>query len=126
MHKPLIALLLFCSSSAHADWTFFFEGSSGNKYYIDLETQKKTQGSSRAWTLWVLASPEKDGTKSAKVLQEADCDMGKVRFLSIITFSGLNGEGKVIYSSDAASNWQYPSPISTGSEVFKILCGKKP
>ncbi len=125
MLKLLLAVFLCVSSSAHAEWTPLSKNDN-QKLFVDWSTLKRVGGKSRIWTMYDILAPNKFGARSNKMLEEADCDAGRTRVLSLSVYAGNQGAGDVLATHNSPGEWSYPAPETFQEIIFYAICGRMP
>lgn len=119
----LLGLLLI--GNASADWTYLSNSANKQNYfYVDADTIK-SGAYSRGWILLDMVKPS-NGMLSAKMLYEAECSTGRMRVLSMQTFTGKMGNGQLSNSFNNPAEWSYVAPGSVEEVIFVVFCGKRP
>ena len=98
--KTLSLALLFVSGSAFAEWSFLFESTSGNMYYIDPTTIRKDGNLRTFWAKTEFKKRLKGGSISGREKLEIDCKKEAVRLLAAATFADPKLRGELIESGD--------------------------
>ena len=130
MNKLLIGIMLvFISSNAVAEWTYF---SSTEDFvtYIDMATIRKSGSISSLWTLDDYVHLKTVGGYnflSTKYMREFDCNKETSRGVALIEYSKNMGLGSVVYSSDDeyVQSWKHNVPDTIAQHVWQIACSKQ-
>ena len=91
-----------------AIWTLVV-GSKELSTFVDLASLSKTSSRAKMWTLFDYKDaqgPSEDKFLSAKMLSEYDCKKKRVRAISVSTYSGNMGTGKVSSSDSNPEKWE--------------------
>ena len=130
MNKLLMGLMLvFVSSSAMAEWTYFAD-TDEHVDYIDLASIRKSGSISSAWTLTNyidLQTVGGDKYFSFKILREFDCNKNTFRTLAFTEYSKHMGSGLVVFTNDDEFSQRriHVVPDSFGQLAWQIACGKQ-
>ena len=136
--KKLLLLLfsLLLSFNSYGEWTKTSEGEDGDSFYIDFQTVKKLDsGKVVAW-LMVDSTEPADGFLSdakfysSKMFWEVDCDLMRVKFLSMTQYEEPMGRGESesydgitgITGFEELKSWQYMPPDSLGYWNTEEVC----
>jgi len=126
--KKLIFTLLFStvmfSSPSFAKWTNVGKNVDGNTFYVDFDRIRKHDGYVYYWTLFDYLKPTKTGTLSGKNYQQVDCQLFRVKDLSVSfhkkPMGGGTGDDYQLREED--KKWIYPSPESVNEFMLKKVC----
>lgn len=129
MHKALlIALLLFVSSSAVAEW-MAVGVREGNSLYIDASAIRKDGNMVKIWYLHDFTTaqpiPGHRPYLSLKGLDEYDCKKMMVRGLYVSVHSENMGRGEIIFRNADAGKWEPIPPESGGAIKWKLACERQ-
>jgi hypothetical protein len=122
MLRLFLLFLFFVANSAYADWIYISKNQSGNSFYIDKSTIKKSGNYSKFWILLDLHNPYKDSIFSFKRQMEFDCVQRTTRGLYVIGFTNNLGKGQVVMDGKINSEPSPISPNSLESDYYKIVC----
>jgi hypothetical protein len=95
--------------------------------YIDQATIERTKGRSQVWSLWNYASEQlnvfNEPYRSARFLNDYDCDNRTVRLVEIREFSDAFGQGSPlrIYGGEGLNERGVPRG-SVGDEILERVC----
>ena len=108
--------------AAMADWVKVGESPEAVSF-VDPSAVIKKGNTRKVWVLQNLKKPLKGNEMSQRFLREFDCTGGQNRILSYQGYSEAMGNGKVVQSSDDASDWfGVPMAGPTIAAVFKLVC----
>lgn len=117
---------MFWVVEAHADWVRFSENELGDIFFYDSASTKKDSHP----IVWILINyhrpvrVDKSVIQSAKLMTQIYCKDKSVRELAVFEYSGINGEGKLVRSSESGSLWTPVAKESPEEDLSQILCGK--
>ena len=95
--------------------------------YIDQATIERTEGRSQVWSLWNYASEQlniyNEPYRSARFLNDYDCDYRTVRLVEIREYSEPFGQGSPlrIYGGEGLNERGVPRG-SVGDEILERVC----
>ena len=122
----LLAFVMLIASPAMADWSLTTISNNGDRYYIDLETIRKSGSLIRVWELNNFAEPREfaniQGVSSTRYRAEYDCKNERLRFLTLSAHAELDAKGKVLGQDSKEGNWVEIPPNTTGRENLKVIC----
>jgi hypothetical protein len=124
MRTITAVLLLLSAFGVRAEWDRVGTSVSGNTFYLDFSTIKKTAVGYRVWEL-VNFTEREYGAYSSKTLWEYDCNEERLRSLQTSELSEPMGEGAVVDGKTSPSQWHYVEPQSAGETLLKIVCSRK-
>lgn len=129
----VVALMMVCSVS-WAEWELC-SPSSGDEMitvYCDKSTIKRNGSILRMWELTNSSKARTDSLgnrfMSYKSLMAYNCREETVATISLVFYSGLSGEGNVVWSGtrqERELKWEPIVPGTNGENLWKIACGKK-
>jgi hypothetical protein len=129
MKKLILMLMLAVISNvavASEDWAPV-ANDADSTLYLPTTTDQITEDG-YVVTMWdltdfVVAQPV-DNLKfiSIKVQREYDCLKERTRSLSIITYAGHMGTGRVVASTDIPDDWVTIAPHTRGALKFETVC----
>lgn len=127
--KSLLALVLglMISFPSFAEWKKYSENAVGDTFLLDSSTIRPHNSYKRVWRLSNFRDPLAVGGNniySAKNYTEIDCQEIKYREISRIFYSGTNGSGEVLISSNSPTDWDYFQPDGAVYVLYKIVCKK--
>ncbi len=117
-----LVILAASNQSAAGEWKLIGEEEPGIQFFIDPETLIKGSRP-RAWILADRQQPDSDGWSSINALMEANCDEGKIRFVSTRAYSERMATGKQLQQQDADQIvWEYSEPGTVFGLIFDAIC----
>ena len=124
--KKLLLLLfsLILSFNSYGEWTKTSEDIDGASFYIDFQTVKKLDnGNVVFWTL-IDYIEEVDGFMSNKMFWEGDCNLSRMKVLSLIHNEEPMGGGESVSLDglEVTDAWQYLPPDSIGYMNLEEVC----
>ncbi len=119
MKKLCVAVMLFVSISAHAEWKLI-EFNDEAAFY--LEDFFATGGSPLIWQLVDYKNPNKFGNLSAKILWEMDCGKRVMRRLMFSSHPHRMGIGEPTVMDKEATAWEKPATDSAQESIFILAC----
>ena len=96
----------------------------GNTWYVDFETIRKHDGYVYWWELGDYLKPNKYGIFSAKVYNQGDCKLFRVKRLSFSFHKEPMGRGTGDVQESVKKGWIYPSPNSSSETILKTVCSR--
>jgi hypothetical protein len=126
--KKLLLLLfsLMLSFNSYGEWTKTNEDMDGNGYYIDFETVNKLDNGYVVFWIMADADININGYMSSKIYWQGDCNLSRMKILSMIQYKEPMGLGKSISSTasevELAGGWDYLPPDSLGYDSLKTVC----
>jgi hypothetical protein len=93
--NKLIALLVFFTFTAKAEWTSVsFDQSKGLEYFVDTKTIEKTMGMVTVWNMENYQySLDGSNIRSSVNLLLIDCDNNRAKYVYSFWYDDLNGQG---------------------------------
>ena len=74
-------------------------------------------------TVWELINTGPDAPfRSAKILQEVNCNTRSTNMLTFMSYTKLNGDGDLIASSNLDPDWTYAAPGTGGAALVDAVC----
>jgi len=135
MKRLLFVMLMMVCSVSWAEWELCSSGGEGDEkmlVYCDKSTIKRNGSISRIWELTNSSKARMDSLgnrfMSDKALMTYNCREEAVAIISLVLYSGLNGEGNVVWSGtrqEREYKWEPIVPGTHGENLWKIACGKK-
>ena len=121
--KKLLVLLfsLLISFNSFGEWLKANE-TSENIFYIDFDTFKEVDGSFYVWQLTDFLNPDEDGNLSAKIFVQGDCQLMRIKMLSIIAYTENMGKGSSSTYQDDKPEWRYAPPESSIYDMMDLNC----
>ena len=119
-----IIALLMTANIASADWVRYADNEDGDDFYLDPATIRREGHIRIVWEIQDFKRRDSLGELSRRGLREYDCKQQRLRSLSITFHSERMGKGKVLYSSNATSEWNYFPPGSASAIALRLLCAK--
>ena len=114
--------LMFACGKADVDWEKVGDNVDGVTFYVDFDRIRTNGGYVYSWELQDYLEPNKYGTLSGKVYYQGDCEMFRLKILSVISYKQSMGEGSGNTFSPPNPEWLYPPPNSAEEETLKRLC----
>ncbi len=125
--KKLLLLLfsLMLSFNSYGEWTKTNEDIDGASFYIDFETVNKLDNGYVVF--WMMADVDlnKDGYMSSKTYWQGDCNLSRMKALSLIQYKEPMGLGESQSASESEvelAGWQYLPPDSIGLDILETVC----
>ena len=119
----LTTIFLLFPSFLFGDWT---RVGSGKYYktdiYIDFDRIRKHNGKYFWWTLINLNQIRKDGFKSFKGYREGDCNLFRMRTLSVVSHFKSMGEDIGESNNTIKPEWIYPEPNTIDELLLNKVC----
>lgn len=135
MKRLIFAVFMMICSVSWAKWELIGEAGDNDEIhlvYVDKSTIRKNGVIAKIWILKDYSSMQTESTgdryKSAKVLNAYNCREETSALISLIDYSGSEGEGNVTYSLAIQEKewvWRPVAPGTSGEAKWKIACGKK-
>ena len=129
MKKLLLLLIsLLLSFNSFGDWTKTSEDTDGDSFYIDFQTIKKLDNGNVIFWGMVDNLEGNDGFMSSKMFWEGDCNLSRMKVLSLIQYEEPMGVGESeslgggIVELDDIMSWQYLPPDSIGYMNLEEVC----
>ena len=128
--KKLLLLLfsLLLSFNSYSDWTKTSEDTDGDSFYIDFQTIKKLDNGNVIFWGMVDNLEGNDGFMSSKMFWEGDCNLSRMKVLSLIQYEEPMGIGESeslgggMVELDDIMSWQYLPPDSIGYMNLEEVC----
>ena len=125
--KKLLLLLfsLILSFNSYGEWTKTSEDIDGASFYIDFETVNKLDNGYVVF--WMMADVDlnKDGYMSSKTYWQGDCNLSRMKALSLIQYKEPMGLGESQSASESEvelAGWEYLPPDSIGLDILETVC----
>jgi hypothetical protein len=118
LFSSLLLLLPLCSL---AEWEKVAETPEAH-FYFDSETIKTAGNIKILWVLTDLKKSTSAGEKSRRSRYQFDCKEDRIKLITLTTYSGQMGEGKLLYMQ-AKGSWMEASQNAIGL-VLKTVCEK--
>ena len=129
MKKLLLLLIsLLLSFNSYGEWTKTSEDTDGDSFYIDFQTIKKLDNGNVIFWGMVDNLEGNDGFMSSKMFWEGDCNLSRMKVLSLIQYEEPMGVGESeslgggIVELDDIMSWQYLPPDSIGYMNLEEVC----
>ena len=126
MRKLLIGLVLsVMATAASAQWMLVTEASSGDKFYADPSTKRRTGNIVRIWMLQDYPKPELvlgQAYHSDKMYRQYDCAERTSQSLQNTSFVGRMGSGQSLGTSTQPTNKTYVAPGSVANTLLNFAC----
>ena len=119
----LVSTVMF-SSPSYAKWTKVSENVDGDILYVDFERIRKHDGFVYYWELWDLLKPNQVGTLSAKVYNQGDCKLFRIKSLSVAFHKEPMGGGTGNTVNEPDKEWRYPPPNTSVETALKSICNR--
>ena len=123
----VIASIVILHSEARADWQRFSENELGDIFFYDKADIRKND----TVTVWILINYQspvrlsKSIIQSTKIMTQIYCKDKTIRSLASFEYSGFNGEGKLIRSSESSEAWATAELASPEEDIVQIVCNRK-
>ena len=125
--KKLLLLLfsLILSFNSYGEWTKTNEGLDGGSYYIDFQTVNKLDNGYVVF--WSMADVDvnNNGNMSSKIYFQGDCNLSRMKILSMIQYKEPMGLGESQSESESEvelAGWEYLPPDSIGLDILETVC----
>jgi hypothetical protein len=119
----LLAIVVFTSRSAFAQWVFFAEVPHAIVYF-DTTSIVKDGFSRKVWELQDLKVRNKDGELSWRSRWEYDCKQERRRMLSFSTHSDQMAKGEILLNHGSSRPWVDIAPQTAARDTLNFLCAK--
>ncbi len=119
-----LAAQLALLPEARAEWERFSENELGDIFFYDKNSVKK-DAYVMVWVLINYQKPvkvEKSVIQSAKIMIQLFCKDNVIRSLASFEYSGFNGQGKLVRSSESNDAWASIRQESPEKDIAQILC----
>ncbi len=116
------------SFNSFGEWTKTSEDTDGDSFYIDFQTIKKLDNGNVIFWGMVDNLEGNDGFMSSKMFWEGDCNLSRMKVLSLIQYEEPMGVGESeslgggIVELDDIMSWQYLPPDSIGYMNLEEVC----
>ena len=122
----LSCLFIFNNSPSLAEWTKASKSSTGDIFYVDLDSIKRRDGHVYFWELSDLVKPlGKTGAMSASAFYQVDCKLLGRKAMNIIFYKKSMASGNILGKfSPKNPGWDYPPPDSSTQSVLKSVCSR--
>ena len=123
----IVVSIVMLHSEARADWQRFSENELGDIFFYDKADIRKND----TVTVWILINYQspvrlsKSIIQSTKVMTQIYCKDKTIRSLASFEYSGFNGEGKLIRSSESSEAWATAELASPEEDIVQIACNRK-
>ena len=129
MKKLLLLLIsLLLSFNSYGEWTKTSEDTDGDSFYIDFQTIKKLDNGNVIFWGMIDNLEGNDGFMSSKIFWEGDCNLSRMKVLSLIQYEEPMGEGESeslgagIVELDDIMPWRYLPPDTVGYMNLEEVC----
>ena len=127
MKKILLGLVLtVMATAASAEWVFVDDGvPSGNNYYADPATKKRTGNLVRVWEMTDYGKPATINGKafqSDRSYNQYDCVERTFQYLQITAFAGKMATGEIVATDNHLGNVNFIPPKSVGEVRLNFAC----
>ncbi|ALE02667.1 surface-adhesin E family protein [Candidatus Pseudothioglobus singularis] len=121
--KKLLVLLfsLLLSFNSHAEWFRVGESTAGYVAYYEIDTVKEHGGYVYYWVMLDYLIPTEDGDMSASRYLQGECEVGRVKTLSMIFYKQPMGKGES-ETYNPPPEWDYPAPGSLLGVTTNYVC----
>ena len=122
-----IVLFLVCCA-ANAEWRFVSTDDTGDKYYADPATKKRTGNIVRIWTLvdYVKKPLVSHGiaAHSIRGYMQFDCNERSSLLLDMTAFNGNMGKGEIVLSGPMPADRakEFVAPGTNGNTMLNFAC----
>ena len=120
---PLFSLML--SFNSYGEWTKTNKSLDGGSYYIDFQTVNKLDNGYVVF--WSMADVDvnNNGNMSSKIYFQGDCNLSRMKILSMIQYKEPMGLGESQSASESEVElvgWEYLPPDSIGYDSLVTVC----
>ena len=123
MRLLLIIFFILFPSVVFGDWTRVADGKYyKTEVYVDFDRIRKHNGKYFWWTLINLSQITKDGVKSFKGYREGDCNLFRMRTLSVVAHKKSMGEDIGEANNTKKPEWIYPEPNTIDEIILNKVC----
>jgi hypothetical protein len=129
MNKMLLTIsILLITTSAYAEWEFFFKSHTGNDYYYDRDSIKRNKNKIKVWSYANFSKEELKNPRylnypSQMSLEEYDCVTETRKILKVKSYSKPDLNGDQISEWDELKE-KYVPPDTNAYELMKRVCKK--
>ena len=116
----VLSLMLLATNPAWADWVNT-DSTDDAAHYMDPATVRKDGDLRSAWTLQDYKERQRGGEMSARGRMEFDCKSKRFRVLSVISYSGPMGTGKILGMTGKSTSW---SDDASDLVDIEIVCSQ--
>ena len=120
----MVALYIFFTAPAWAEWSYVNTSENGDQYYLDYATLRKDGNMRKIWELRDRKKKGKNGQMSELSRSEYDCKEERFRFLAFIDRGEAMGEGKTLSGDDRTTSWMNVGPETVSEAMLKKVCFK--
>ena len=109
---------------AAADWDFLFAADDAD-WYVDEALTRKRGNMAKVWTLQEYRNGQPFQSReylSSKTQVEIRCHSKQWRVFYFSSYSGNMGEGKQLYTQEAAGTWQSVASGSYSAALYQAGC----
>ena len=127
MKKIIAMVLIMFAGEGLTKWEGGYESDDGKMtLYFDSETVQVNYPLFRSWSLMDFKEPIANNMLSAKILTEYDCDEKRRRVVHVISYSGNQGEGKILSQASSNQAWEHISnKKSSAYDLMLTVCGER-
>ena len=126
MRKLLIGLVLsLVATAASAEWVLAFEAGTGEKFYANPTTKKRTGDTVRIWELQDFSKPAVlDGKPvySIRLYRQYDCAERTGQSLQTATFAGNMAAGESLGISTQPGTKRFIAPGTAANAMLNFAC----
>ena len=116
-----VLVLTVLPTPVFAEWTKVRESVAGETFYVDFERIRKHGGFVYLWLLEDYLTPTKFGHLSVNGYRLVDCELFRLKWLSVSSHKEQMGEG-IGESHTPQEKWIYHPPDSPMEMVLKTVC----
>ena len=126
LKKTILVALLSATPliSFAQNWVFVTGNSNAADFYVDADSIKKIGANRRVWVLQDLKKRTVNGSLSAKLLREIDCNEEKIRSLQFTFYAENMLKGEMMNTVTRTGEWEFVSPDSMNKDVLDAVCKK--
>ena len=126
LKKTILVALLSATPliSFAQNWVFVTGNSNAADFYVDADSIKKIGTNRRVWILQDLKKRTVNGSLSAKLLREIDCNEEKIRSLQFTFYAENMLKGEMMNTVTRTGEWEFVSPDSMNKDVLDAVCKK--
>ena len=122
MRLVITLLLLIVSAPVRAEWVDLGTSPSAT-WYIDRATIRKETHLRKAWVLNDLKQRAPDGHLSRRGFYEFDCKDGRMRVLTMYSYSGQMAQGKGL-KYENSDVWVHVAPGTANGTLLGYACAQ--
>ena len=124
IQKIFIILFILYPFNCFADynWKKILKTSSGDVYYVDLSSIKRSGNNVYFLKLRDYLKPDKYGDLSNIIYHEVNCSNMEYKFLKDFYYTQPMGNGEPSTINNKMSDWSVAPQGSIGETIFKFVC----